>query len=226
MRKLIVNTKKLRLRDNPSLSSNIIGILSRREVLVFKDFSHDWYWVKVQREGGQTGWASYKYMLGLPPIEHYRQNDPRWLKIAFGEIGIQELADPRENQRILNYFSTCERFRDEEAKLSDETPWCSAFVNWVMEKSNYEGTNSAWAKSWHEWGMPTSKRRGAIAVFERLVTRNGETKSFGHVGFYHSTKSSTEIRILGGNQANKVNISTYPINSSKYKLLGFRKPPN
>jgi hypothetical protein len=46
-------------------------------------------------------------------------------------------------------------------------------------------------------------------------TRNGG----GHVAFYIS-KTSSGIKVLGGNQSDAVNISTYPAS----KLLGYRIP--
>jgi uncharacterized protein (TIGR02594 family) len=54
-------------------------------------------------------------------------------------------------------------------------------------------------------------RRGCIAVF----SRNGG----GHVAFYIS-KTSTRIKVLGGNQSDAVNISSYAASS----LIGYRIP--
>ena len=34
----------------------------------------------------------------------------------------------------------------------DETPWCSAFVNYCMEQAGIRGTRKANARSWLDWG--------------------------------------------------------------------------
>src|SRR4030095_2451187 len=85
------------------------------------------------------------------------------------------------------------------ATRGSSSAWCSAFANWCVEKAGYEGTDSAWAKSWLTWGKKlATPRRGCIAVFTR-----GDG---GHVGFYIS-KTSSVIKVLGGNQSDEVNIS-------------------
>ncbi|MCD4737613.1 MAG: TIGR02594 family protein [Bacteroidales bacterium] len=62
-------------------------------------------------------------------------------------------------------------------RSNDETAWCSAFVNWCMEASGIEGTNSAWARHWLFWGEPVNNPvRGCVVVFKRGTG--------GHVGFF------------------------------------------
>jgi uncharacterized protein (TIGR02594 family) len=80
-----------------------------------------------------------------------------------------------------------------------------------VEKSGNAGTDSAVAKSWMHWGKELDPPvEGCIAVF----TRDG---GLGHVGFFLS-ESGTNIKLLGGNQGDKVSISDHP----KSSLLGFR----
>jgi len=48
-------------------------------------------------------------------------------EIAKLEIGVKEIEGSKHNQRILEYHSTCIL-----NATTDETPWCSAFINWCF----------------------------------------------------------------------------------------------
>jgi len=148
----------------------------------------------------------------IPPTQSSKdQDDPPWLKAAYGELGIKELNGTFYNPRIVAYHMTT-TLNKVEAE-SDETPWCSSFVNWCMEQSGRKGTDSAWARSWLKWGYPINiPYRGCIVVLSR-----GEKN--GHVGFYIS-QTHSEILVLSGNQGNKVCEAYYP----KARLLGYRWP--
>lgn len=135
---------------------------------------------------------------------------PAHLHIAFDELGIAELPGASDNPRILEYLETCESL-PEELRGHDETAWCSAFVNWVVETAGGTGTNSAWARSWLGWGeASTELELGLVAVFSR-----GEG---GHVGWVVGW-SDQYIKVLGGNQGNEVSIAYYP----RARLLGLRR---
>ncbi len=89
----------------------------------------------------------------------------------------------------------------------------------VCSDSGLQGTKSALARSWLDWGVPISTpRRGCIVVFERQ-------KIFGHVGFYLE-ETASDIKVLGGNQQDpqtqlyQVSEKYYP----KANLLGYRVP--
>ena len=228
MKRLLVNTQRLNLRSQPNTQSQIIGLLKGGEIVESVGFSNEYYWARIKRDNNQVGWASYKYFLGIPESRYIRSNDYKWLKIAFGEINTAELPDPKENRRITQYLNTCELSLDRMNENSDETAWCSAFANWVIEKSGYQGTNSAWALDWRNWGIKSNPRRGALAVFKRFVIKNGVRKTYGHVGFYlgKDTEQPGKIKILGGNQGSPgfVKISSYPVKSNKYELVVFRRP--
>ncbi|MFA0964567.1 TIGR02594 family protein [Roseivirga sp. BDSF3-8] len=163
----------------------------------------------------------------MPEPEDIRANDYRWLKIAFGELDTAELSDPGENYRITQYLKSCEESLAFINENSDETAWCSAFMNWCVEMAGYAGTNSAWALNWRHWGQEAEARRGAIAVFKRFVFKNDQRYTFGHVGFYlgRDPDKDERVLILGGNQGNRVKVSSYPVKSRSYELLGFRRAP-
>lgn len=127
--------------------------------------------------------------------------------------GVKEYPGNGENRRIIEYLKSTNLNAPDSAR--DETPWCSAFVNWCVEQPGYAGTDSAWARSWLNWGSAIAKQRhGCVAVLKRAVNN-------GHVGFYLGA-TTTGIRLIGGNQSNEVNVATF----KKEDLLGFRLPEN
>ncbi len=142
-------------------------------------------------------------------------NDVPWFEIARREYetGVEESPGRDHDPRILQYHATTML-----RATSDEVAWCSAFVNWCMIQAGYKGTNKANARSWVKWqhgvALDTPKR-GCIVVFWR-----GSRDSWkGHVGFLDRIEGES-IYVLGGNQANAVNIKAYP----KSRLLGYRWP--
>jgi uncharacterized protein (TIGR02594 family) len=112
------------------------------------------------------------------------------------------------NPRINEYLRTV-------GLSDDETPWCSAFVNWCVQQAGLTGTNRGNARSWLHWGGPiVDCRLGAVAVFRR-----GTNPAKGHVAFYAGDQGS-EVLVLGGNQGNAVCVRGY----ARGRLLGFRWP--
>jgi uncharacterized protein (TIGR02594 family) len=166
---------------------------------------------------GVEGWSSKRYLSRVVTIPHPEGDFP-WMPIAEAEKGVFEIPGTANNPRVLEYLHATTNL-DATATSKDETPWCSAFANWCLAQAGCEGTKSALARSWLDWGqaidMPV---RGCIVVFVREVV-------FGHVGFYIE-ETETEIKVLGGNQQNpetkifEVSEKYYP----KANLLGYRVP--
>lgn len=96
----------------------------------------------------------------LPWLERMRH-------IALSQLGIHERTG-----QANKYFSEA-GFGKLDAR---NVPWCAAFVNWVLQKSGYQGTDSLAAKSFIKWS------------------------GFGHVGI------KLGDNILGWNQRNKVSL--------------------
>lgn len=144
-----------------------------------------------------------------------------WMDIAIAELGVHEDSLPgQHNRRIVEYHQTtsCKA-------TDDETPWCSSFVNWVMEKAGKRGTNSAAAKDWLNWGVPVDHPTpGVITVIRQKgggsATATGSSSGY-HVAFFVSLNSSC-IRLLGGNQTDRVRYSNFPL--SEYEIKGYRRP--
>ena len=124
---------------------------------------------------------------------------------------MQEVAGAAANPRIVEYLHSTTL--ENGAASTDETPWCSAFANWCVERAGRAGTDSAWARSWLTWGKATkSPTVGCVVVLQRDANK-------GHVGFFVS-RTSTHVRLLGGNQQNRVCEQDYPLAN----LLGYRAP--
>ena len=137
--------------------------------------------------------------------------EPKWLQIARGELGQHEISGSRDNPRIVEYHKATSL-----GASDDETPWCSAFVNWCMQKAGQPSTRSALARSWLKYGKGlASPQLGCIVVF----WRGSPTSSQGHVAFYLGSDGDY-VTVLGGNQGDAVTIAKYP----KSRVLGYRIP--
>lgn len=133
-----------------------------------------------------------------------------WMPIAKAEIGIKESAGHIHSPKIVEYHSkTSGKF------TNDETPWCSAFANWVMDQAGFKGTGDARARSWLSWGdkLP-APRFGCLVILSR-----GNDPNSGHVGFY-TKELPLLIEVLGGNQGDQVKLSWF----KKFNVLGYRWP--
>jgi uncharacterized protein (TIGR02594 family) len=135
---------------------------------------------------------------------------PAWLTTAEGEIGTLEITGPKDCARILEY-AACTTLHAED----DETPWCSAFINWCFEMNGKKGTRSAAARSWLNWGAPIEKPvEGCVVILKRGAPPSG------HVCLFVKERNADTITCLGGNQADQVKYSHYP----KSDVLGYRWP--
>lgn len=210
MSKYQVSAHKLNIREEPKLTGKIVGVLEKDEVVDVMNTSGDGYWHKIRRNNGLMGWSSHKYLVSLENDDKIGTEEFPWMPIAVREIGVYEYTGAADNPRVVEYLRSTTL--GEPYRSNDETYWCSAFVNWCVEKAGYAGTDSAWAKNWAHWGKAIdTPRRGCIAVFTR--------DSGGHVGFYIG-ETDTEVEVLGGNQNDSVCISKYP----KSQLISYRVP--
>ena len=119
-------------------------------------------------------------------------------EIGRGEIGQKEIAGSADNPRIVEYHQATSL-----KATNDETPWCSAFVNWCYKQAGIKGTNSAAARSWLNWGKELKQPvEGCVVVLKRGAPPSG------HVGFFVRQEGNL-IYVLGGNQSDQVKVSAY-----------------
>lgn len=187
----------------------------------------DWLQVDVNGDGIADGFMARAYLKALTggvPLPLAQLATPTAYAIAQAELAIdvREIAGPENNPRIVLYHGTTSG-----GAAPDETAWCSSFINYCVEQAGRKGTDSKWAKSWHDnnWGQVVTDdpRTGDIVVWRR----QSASMDGGHVGFFVGNVGDGIIRVLGGNQSNRVCISDYPIKGTiagmKYTLLSIRR---
>jgi len=134
--------------------------------------------------------------------------EPIWLETARKFIGTSEVVGPKHNNVILQWWRDIGLpYKD------DETPWCAGFVDAMLKHSGYKFIGTAWARAFLKYGVKLdAPALGCIVIFER--------GSGGHVGFVVGKDSAGNLMVLGGNQANAVNIKPF----STSRVLGYRWP--
>lgn len=135
-----------------------------------------------------------------------------WVETARALIGTREIPGPKSNPTILGWAKALGR-KVGIAFTDDDTPWCGLFVGHVMSVNGYTPPDIlVRASEWSKFGVQCPHIAfGAIAVFTR--------KGGGHVGFIVGQDAST-LHILGGNQANAVNVTRI----AKERLSAVRWP--
>jgi len=138
--------------------------------------------------------------------------DPKWLELAKRELGTKEVAGNQDNPSIMQYYADA-GFPDID---HDEVAWCAAFTNAMLKRSGLVGTRSLAARSFEKYGQKLdAPKPGCIVVFPR-----GNPKGWqGHVGIVSEVGDGV-LKVLGGNQSDKVCVQTYPTS----KALAFRWP--
>lgn len=136
-------------------------------------------------------------------------NELPWIAEARRLIGIREIKGIQHHPEIVKMWKDIKR----SGIKDDETPWCAAFVGACLERAGIRSTRYESARSYLAWGKGLSEPRyGCIAVFTR--------KGGGHVGFVVGVDAKNNLLILGGNQADEVNIKAFQRN----RVSGYRWP--
>lgn len=138
--------------------------------------------------------------------------EPKWLEIARTDLGVDEIAGPKANPRIMAYYKAA----NANWAKDDAVPWCgAAMAAWVTAGGYTVPAEAARARAWLDWGVPIEQpKKGAIAVLRR-----GADEKSGHVTLFLEDRGD-RILCLGGNQGDAVSITSYP----KRDLLGYRWP--
>lgn len=134
----------------------------------------------------------------------------KWMNVAWNELRVAEYPGKAVNPRIIEYHA-----KTSLGAKDDATAWCSSFVNWCMGQVGIDGTNSAWARNWLNWGLALTVPQYGCLV---LVERNGPGGD-SHV-FFYLDQDDEFFYGLGGNQKDQVCVQLHP----KKLLLGFRWP--
>ncbi len=125
--------------------------------------------------------------------------EPRWLTFARRYSGLHEIKGKNHAPEILAMWkATGLAFKD------DETPWCAGFVGFVLESVGITSTRSGIARSYEKWGVRLEKPAvGCVVTFKRT--------GGGHVGFATGRDAAGNVMVLGGNQADAVNLRPFAV---------------
>lgn len=148
------------------------------------------------------------------------QNELKWVSEARSNIGLSEIVGAKHNAKILEMWKTgftatgqVERLK-EKVWQNDETAWCGGFIAYIFAKvglvkhiPKYFPMARAWAKVGTKLDMPAY---GCLVVFSR--------GNMGHVGIVVGQDKNGNLMVLGGNQANAVNIKPF----SKNRVIAYR----
>ncbi len=220
---------RLNLRAGPGENYGIITSLPNGTLLVGREREGQWMKVDLEGDGSIDGYMFSRFLepvsgglpLTVPPTLPSAATRPIDVARAEMNLNVAEIPGPRDNPRILMYHRTTQG-----AAAHDEVPWCSSFVNYCVEQTGLHGTDSKWALSWHEqnWGetVTDSPTDGDIAVFRH----SGPKGDGGHVGFFIG-EGAGHIQLLGGNQPNRIDISSFPkdgmLGATRYQLMSIRR---
>jgi uncharacterized protein (TIGR02594 family) len=197
MRYRVRASPHLNLREGPSQGYRIKGKIPDGTIV---DSVEDG-WVRVQSAEHGQGYVFAGHLESM--------QEPAWMAIARRELGVAEIAGATHNERIVEYHQTTSL-----QATTDETPWCSAYMCWVMEQAGHRSTRSAAARSWLKWGRQIdTPEPGCIVILKR-----GNPPA-GHVGFFVRSAPGV-VRLLGGNQGNRVSEMNFPV----VNVLGYRMP--
>ena len=135
------------------------------------------------------------------------------LQIALSQYGVTEIKGAKHNPTIVGYSHDI----GYGGIVSDETAWCSIFMNWCAMKVDLIRSGKLNARSWLAVGKAvTTPKIGDVVIFWREKPSSWK----GHVAIYiNHSQDGKYIYCLGGNQNNTVCIKPYKAS----QLLGYRR---
>lgn len=142
------------------------------------------------------------------------------LGMAERYIGMKEIPGQNFNPAILAMLKLDNKWPED-----DSVPWCSAFMNWILwHFKDLSRSKSLRARSWLKVGISVMNQPilGDIVILKRgggNQPGKDVTNAPGHVGFFIRYEGD-KVVILGGNQNDSVNISSY----DKNRILDIREP--
>lgn len=144
-----------------------------------------------------------------------QENAPRILVAALAEYGTVEVPGVSNNPKIIAWT------KEVGSKVgidynADSIPWCGLFMGVCASRAGYTPPAiCVRASEWEKFGNPAERAMlGDICV----LTRQGG----GHVGLYvGETADGKYVYLLGGNQADAVNIKMFP----RYRITAVRRCP-
>lgn len=137
--------------------------------------------------------------------------EPRYIVEAKALLGEKEVKGKLANEKIVELFKDS----GNPTVVSDEVPWCAAFVGACLARANKPNTGSLVARDYLKYG---TKLKGP-KVNSIGIMRRGNSSWEGHVGFVTQFDKDW-VWMLGGNQSNSVSVQKF----ARSKFLGFVEP--
>ena len=137
---------------------------------------------------------------------------PPWMKLAIAEAvkynGIQESKEPL-SVRIAETYHTYVNLRED--LRTHRVAWCASFISWCLGKTGFENPRSAGSRFFinHLSFKPVKAYFGVIATFSDCNSDASQIHSSGHVALLFGKLSEENYAVLGGNQGNRLKLSSY-----------------
>ena len=128
-------------------------------------------------------------------------------------IGIKEVPGSVSNPQILAMLRL-----DDVWPAGDETPWCSAFVNYICWLMRLPRSHKLNARSWLSIGEAIPLRQ-AEAGYDIVILSRPPSPESGHVGFYAGMEGAEKVLIAGGNQRDGVCVAPF----DTVRIIGVRR---
>lgn len=155
-------------------------------------------------------------MSAKPELKH--------VAVARSYIGMKEIKGVKHEPKILALIVKAFKATGQKSWINDdETPWCGSFIGGVMAEAGLGSKipkEFYRAKAWESAGTKLTKPAyGCIVTF----TRDGG----GHVGIVVGKTASGNLKVLGGNQSDAVNIADFaPSRVTSYRWVSTGTVPN
>lgn len=142
---------------------------------------------------------------------------PRYIVEAEALLGQKEIHGRLANEKIKELYKDA----GHPEIISDEVPWCAAFVSACLARANQPHTDTLLARDYRSEGW----LKNAVdfgkkpQLYSIGVMARGQSKWEGHVGFVVKFDKDN-VWLLGGNQRDSVSVMKFP----KASFLGFSAP--
>jgi len=144
--------------------------------------------------------------------------------VARKYIGLKEVKGSKHNSTILTLTARAFQAIGKKSWINDdETPWCGSFMGGVFAEAGlgFKIPKEFYrAKEWENVGTKLSKPAyGCVVTF----TRDGG----GHVGIVVGQTKTGNLKVLGGNQSDQVNIADFdPKRVTSYRWVSSGSVPH
>ncbi|KQP62805.1 NlpC/P60 family protein [Methylobacterium sp. Leaf112] len=138
-------------------------------------------------------------------------DQPGWLALAADMLSVKEGPGAANNAQVVKLFADA----GFPGIKTDDTAWCAAYVNAMLERAGHRGSRSLAARSFENWGIGLKDPvLGCIATKKR-----GNSTWQGHT-FFVVGASKDQVFGLGGNQSDQVSVASF----KRSEIVSYRWP--